>query len=497
MASVVPFVMPFLADTSGPFSQLLATEDTAQTAQAWIQDMKDVISTIKRQAIDQETPFDVICEDIKQLEGDISAFKRLLQSNEASRAHWRRVHMEIWRGTFRPLKVVDLPSEILTMVFGHFKHVPVVEFGYTCEEPPPISPDVGSLKSIRLACRAFCNAGSRFLLPVVNISFTQSSLQRLQDVSNHSQFSKGVRFIRIHANPYNSLIVSDRYQFVRATQERIRHTVLSFRKEEETFRREVAEMCRLEGVEVPSPSPYYTRAHELDEALKGAQKLLVTLRRLFKRTHIRGRQGPMTSSEDKIMKAIDETHEEYGRRYLEQRSLINDPQELSRIVTAVRKMPCIEGIIIPDAGDHRWWRAFLTGWDNRCDIEKFESNTTSTNPFWNFMIQEGDRENNMAKWDTCRPFPLLQKLPFILQATNENLTVLDVNLPPIYGHHMETSTDQLANLQRTCQKLKLVRIRVTDTPWTHDEHHQRNLATTYAVLDRMLVSPRLEAIYLS
>lgn len=199
-------VVPSLSDTSGPYKQLLAAEQTAQSIQAWIHEKKDAIHGIKQQAVDQDIPYKAIYEHIKQLEQDIGGFKRLLKSNEASRDHWRGLHMAAWRATVRPLKVVEMPNEILTQVFSNFEDdpVPQIQVDHSSFDDLLPSPDIRSIKSIRLTCAVFCDVGSRFLLPVVNISFTRSSLQRLREISNHANISKGVLYIRFDISPYSS-----------------------------------------------------------------------------------------------------------------------------------------------------------------------------------------------------------------------------------------------------------------------------------------------------
>lgn len=213
-------VVPLLADT-GPYKQLLAAENTAQSLQAWIQKKTDATHAIRQQAADQGLPSNAISEylHMKQLDEEIGQFKQLLECNEASRNHWQQLHMAAWRAAIRPLKVVDMPNEILTNVFSNFEgdSSPQIQFDGSPYDYPLPSPDIASIKNIRLTCRAFCEVASEILLPVVDVSSTRSSLQRLEEISIHPTIWKSVRVLRFHANPYNEFPAKDRWRFIERT----------------------------------------------------------------------------------------------------------------------------------------------------------------------------------------------------------------------------------------------------------------------------------------
>lgn len=481
MASVVPFV----ADTSGPFSQLLATEHAAQTVQTWIQSKKDAISTIKRQALDRNAPFSAIYERIKQLEGDIGRFKRLLQSNEALRADWRQVHMAAWRGTIRPLKVTDLPNEILTTVFANLQDDAVPEIrakGVTPHDVLP-SPGVTSIRNVRLTCRAFCGPGSRFLLPVVNISFTAASLQRLQDVSSHSTISKGVRTLRLHGNPYDASSANDGAIF----REEMRYKVCYILERVEGSLRTAQSQAdadrRLQGLP-REPYPSFLSMGEFEVAWVQTRRVLIVMTKMAQQE-----SRPLSPFERKIKGLIEQAHAECARRYQEQQGLLQDDQMLANIATAVRKMPSVQRLCLPGLG---WDRMFRSGWDNRYDIQKFKCRNMDSNFFLDYLNHNGDEQSPLRSSSTL---PLLHKLPLVFHAANQNLTDLEIDLPLIREREMGNLVTIIPDLQRSCRKLKYARITIAEYHrTTHDP--VQTLAATYSILKPMLCSPTLESVKL-
>lgn len=480
-------VVPLLADTNGPYKQILAAEQTAQSLQAWIQEKNDAIRTIKQQALDQGLPDNAIDGHIKQLEEDIGRFKQLLERNEASRNHWREMHMAAWRATVRPLQVVDMPNEILQIVFGNLEDVPVpqrevhaIPIKYTLP-----SPDVASIKNIRLTCHTFCDNGSKFLLPVVRISFTRSSLQRLEDVSNHSNISEGVRGIQVHANPYNVLLSNDRNRFVRATHQKLR--LLQDRICKDVRRViEAANASRWDGVISESE---LSRANELNEALKEGDRVIEAMRKVLHATETENR---LDHFENNIKNALAQAHDEYVRRYLEQQSLIRDRQVHDSIATAVRKMRSIKGLSISDLGRPLWDDILKSGLGKRYDAQKYKALMGGPNPFWDLVVH-ANIEDSLLDWDRTPQFPLLDKLPLVLEAASTNLTRLNVIIPPNLS--VEVLAADLPNVRRTCQNLKFVSITVTQIAATENSRFRflfASLPTTYTLMDALLSSPQLE-----
>lgn len=484
-------VFPFLADTNGPYKQLLAAEQTAQTVQAWIQEKKDAIRAIKKQAVDQYLPYDATYGQIKLLEDEIGAFKRLLESNEASRSKWRVVHMAAGRATIRPLKVVDMPNEILTRIFANFEDVPApqIQVDSSPFDDPLPSPDLASIKNIRLTCRTFCEVGSMFILPVVDILFTQSSLQRLEDISNHPIISKSVHTVRVNPNPYIPVLCEDIYDFRDQLYYEVVNLHASFENDAIRTQQEVATYALWDGV-ILQPQPHRNIGPDFHVALSVSDRLIAAMEKIQESDS----ESSLTPYDDHIITAIEDAHEEYGRRCRQQRSLVADPHVLMNIATAVRQMPRVQRLCIPDPGTQHWDNIFRNGWDKRYDAQEYASAMTATNPFWDLMVHGGYRGESLFRRDQDPLLPMLHKLPSVLQAANRNLTQLDITLPPLETCHMELLGEHLMNLRHCFQNLKSIQVRILGRSLVLDP--QASLAMSYSLLETMLASPRLEVVKL-
>ncbi|KAG6355339.1 hypothetical protein INS49_003300 [Diaporthe citri] len=487
--------LAFLADTRGPFKQLLATEQTAQTLQARIQERRHEIRAIKQQAIDEDIFHCVIYGNLKLLEMEIAGFKQLLESNESLRRHWRDFHMAAWRATIRPLKVVDLPNEIISMIFSHFEDVPVpkVQVDHDASDDVTLpSPDVASIKNIRLTCRTFCDVGSRLLLPLVDISFTPSSIHRLEKISNHPTISKGVRIIRIYTGTCNS-VLDDRDRFCSRTMFKLRLLRLKFQREASRVEKEVEEAFRMIGI---PPKPKYLKINGLEMALAEAQDVTQTLR-LQRRQHDSS-VVPHNRFETKISKAITQAHEEYQRKYFEQKSLIEDCHVHSNIHAAICKMPSVQRLCLTNSSVRRSDDIIRSGWGQRLDIQKFKAILRSPNPFRKLMVDAGDDRFPKASEARDLDLALWSKLPLIFDIGDGNLTHLDITIIAFDESHIEALSGYLQNVRRSCRQLRRVRIEINQRhrPVQTEGFKPAFVTKTWDLLDAMLSSPRLDTVTL-
>lgn len=385
-----------------------------------------------------------------------------------------------------------MPNEILTKVFANFEDdsAPQTQVEKSPFDDPLPRPDLASIKNIRLTCRAFCEVASEVLIPVVDVSFTQSSLQRLEDISSHPTVSKSVRILRVHANCYVHGLVNDRVWFCEEVKFELQNLCRGiFDDATRTEDEAVDAACpggRILHIGMPWPNDPV-----LEVALAEVSEVKTVL------TNIIYGLRPQTLLDpfhDKISKAIDETREEYGRRFLEQRDLVHDPRALANIINALTRMPNVQKFCVPDEGSRHWDNIFRSGSDKRFDVSKYAASMTGANPLWELMVHGGYRDDSLVLPDEEPLLPLLHKLPLVLQVPNRNLTHIDINFPPLSTYHMEPLAEHLSNLRQAFQSLKSVHIKILQTCFGLDS--QATLAMTYSVLTTMLVSPRLEVIKL-
>jgi hypothetical protein len=441
---------------------------------------------------DEDIPYNAIYGLIKQLEEDIGGFKRLLAFNEASRRCWREYHMEAWRVTVTPLKVVDLPQEILSMIFANFEDVPTPPIqdpvGSTSFEEDLPKPDVASIKSIRLTCRAFCEAGSRFLLPVVDVSFTRACVQRLEEISNHPSISRGVQIIRIHTDAYNHSLANSLNQFCCQISQKLGVLPFTFATQATSVQRQVTKDCLLAGL---IPKPKFLKIRGLQMALKDAQELEAIVDKLIHRVDQAALH--LDPFETKINKAIVKAHEEYKQRYLEQESLAKDARICANISTAMSLMPSVQRLCITECGPRKP-EILGDSLYEPVDVQKWRSALKSSNIFRNMMLHTGTCPPTLLEWKGEPPFSLVLQLPLLLSAGSRNLTHLDIDIPPIGETSLGIESRHLESLRRACQQLKSIKVRMKR--FRNFLDILGNPATVYALLEPMLASPGLEVVKL-
>lgn len=122
----------------------------------------------------------------------------------------------------RPLKLVDLPNELLVEIFDYLGAVPWCSHaGPWCSHkfsnpfPMPKS-DIDPIGKLRLTCRRFCNTSSHLLVRQVTVHLTRQSLAHLEEVARHPSISKGVRDIDIRLDFYSPCLAKDIYSFARS-----------------------------------------------------------------------------------------------------------------------------------------------------------------------------------------------------------------------------------------------------------------------------------------
>lgn len=153
------------------------------------------------------------CSSGKRLDDLVANIWGFMKNLEGERDQVRRTINSRIRSKLRPLKIVDLPDELLLRIFYYARydvydddelHSGVVDAGQIR------SSATDDIKNLRLTCRRFCSTTSHLLLPSLEVDMTNSSsLKRLDEVSRHPTISKGVRVVRVTLNYYSSVQAED------------------------------------------------------------------------------------------------------------------------------------------------------------------------------------------------------------------------------------------------------------------------------------------------
>jgi hypothetical protein len=112
--------------------------------------------------------------------------------------------------------MLDLPNELLRLIFQSVKGVVGDFYDYDDDDEDQIrysgqwAANTASIKNIRLTCRRFHANSSHLLIHRIDVSLTEQSLARLEDIVRHSLIGKGVTTVRIDARFYADNFGRDR-----------------------------------------------------------------------------------------------------------------------------------------------------------------------------------------------------------------------------------------------------------------------------------------------
>ncbi|KAK3323780.1 hypothetical protein B0T19DRAFT_463648 [Cercophora scortea] len=95
--------------------------------------------------------------------------------------------LRVRRGRRKVVNILHLSQEILQLIFNYLIHPS------PCDDLQSFS----DIQSARLTCRRFHDASSHMLFESITVDLTRSSLSRLDRVSRHPFFSKGVRNVKV------------------------------------------------------------------------------------------------------------------------------------------------------------------------------------------------------------------------------------------------------------------------------------------------------------
>lgn len=152
----------------------------------------------------------------------------ILQSRlEGLRDTTRCTINEAVRPFLRPLKILDLPDELLRHIFLYSRgRTSMHELAFYDMN----GGDVEQVKKLRLTCRHFCATSSHLLMFYVNVGMNSQSLAHLDEVSRHPTISKGIRAIKIClGRHFNSNISNDIQAFAHYQATKLRNHICNWR----------------------------------------------------------------------------------------------------------------------------------------------------------------------------------------------------------------------------------------------------------------------------
>ena len=118
----------------------------------------------------------------KKFRNEIVKLRSLERDLERLRDTTRQTINKLQRPFLRPLKILDLPDELLRLIFLHVRgRTTISELAFYDFS----GGNVEQVKKLRLTCKRFCENSSHLLMFYVKVEMTSESLAHLDEVSRH------------------------------------------------------------------------------------------------------------------------------------------------------------------------------------------------------------------------------------------------------------------------------------------------------------------------
>jgi len=371
---------------------------------------------IEGEATEGSQPIPVLATIDKLLE-DLKCVTQQIKDNSSSMRE--RINV-LSRPSLRPLRILDMPDEILIKIFGYVKgwH-PNIRYFYQ------FAVGVSEVKNLRLTCRRFCSTSSHLLVHFLRVEMDSSSLSCLEEISCHPTIAKGVAAVRVILSFYDSVMADDIWAFADYSMEKLRETT-------EFFERIVSVDYETKVLHAPE-----------ETVLETIDKFKAVLESW--EAFIDGTPDDPANVEDLSYRmVIRKAHEEYRRRFAEQQRMREDGTFLQTVAAVMARMP----------------RA------TRLEVRDNESACYGKRPY--FFEQAKDNEALgrglvfSIGWEEARvynlgqpPAEILVKLPLAVHKAGVLLTGLSIELSiPEDFEAFAPSEQEAQNLTAAMQRLK-------------------------------------------
>lgn len=159
----------------------------------------------------------------KEISDELVNLESLRSSLVALRDTVRQTINQAVLPLLRPLKILDLPDELLRHIFLYVRgDTTMFELAFYDMS----GGDVEQIKELRLTCRRFCENSSHLLMFYVKADMTPQSLARLDQISRHPTISKGIRAVKLClGRHFDSEIAHDVRAFARYQATKLRSYV--------------------------------------------------------------------------------------------------------------------------------------------------------------------------------------------------------------------------------------------------------------------------------
>ncbi|KAI1505686.1 hypothetical protein F5X99DRAFT_215445 [Biscogniauxia marginata] len=330
------------------------------------------------------------------------------------------------RQRIRSLNILDLPDEILILIFEHVK-------GWWMHERKfdPYSTNHRDIMNVRLVCRRFCYSSSHLLIHFLTVSMELSSLSRLSEISRHPAIRRGVRGIRVLLHFYDSALADDFWRFVAFRKDDLKKTIGDI------------QAALRHGITT------YTAwsVSEQNEFINQMRAALDEKRRLLKSFEGLGADMTAEPTDEQSLryrKVFERAHREYRRRLEEQDKLKNAGNFVQHVADTIAMMPAVRVLQICDRRQRP-----------QSPYDWSLAPGANTESLYSVMI--GPIEWAQARRHRLGPPPvdLIVKVIAALGEKDVLLTVIDIEVSPPDDYTMLSVTDDdCRNLTAAARNLK-------------------------------------------
>ncbi|TGJ81363.1 hypothetical protein E0Z10_g7402 [Xylaria hypoxylon] len=266
----------------------------------------------------------------------------LMQSMHNFRSCVRNRINILARPSLRPLNVLDLPDELLMLVFDWTKgYYPQNEvdscqccrlWGDCGQQPTP------DIQNARLTCRRFCNASSHLLIDYVLLEPQSDSLARLQGISRNPLIRKGVRAVEVSLRCYHSSLASNLGSFTTSWHNQ-------FFSETMNTEHVRQQLDHRPGAREDRSGALLARANEIRKAWWAF-----------------GFNSNVTPGYEAYVEALQVCYDIYRKRYEDQRRLLTSGLFAQGAATALAQMPTAQTLTFGDRSCFNFLRRGSKPW---------------------------------------------------------------------------------------------------------------------------------------
>lgn len=366
--------------------------ESQQTHLALLRAQLNKIDSMK-QTVDSQ----VVELDTGGLEDSVDELRLVSLELADTHAALREIFDSLARPLLRPLKIQDLPDELLMHIFGFLRNR-------------------AEIKNLRLSCQRLNKTSSHLLMDTIHVSLNPMSLKRLGEVSRHPNISRGIHRLVASVDVYSADFA---------------HNVESF-----------AVRC----------------VHEASDLIQNLQENVSRLNVLAAQSCWAefAERSTDTYNDGAYLNGADNNDLyngwlRYHKLYHEQQMVLRRGRFPHDIASAIGRMPCLEDLVIRD------WSRSSDGeqpWDPST-LQKLVNLTQDPTRLVEEMML------HTFSWQRARimgvenpPTQLLYQIPLAIHAAGHSVAHLKFDLSPPHSFQLQIGNSEMARLIHFAQGLK-------------------------------------------